>query len=261
MWRRLFLSERSILVAVSLNALVIFVLSFPSYSDNFWLRLLDELFILFFVVEVILKMRYLSVRTYFSNPWNRFDFTVVVASLPSLLVTVLPIPNTSIAIIFRLFRLVRMVRLLRFVPNIDHLAKGLARAFRSSIFVFLSLLGLNIFLSLFTCHIYHEVVPEYFGDPLISSYTIFQLFTVEGWNDIPALIAQRSDPLYAGLTRFYFVIVVLLGGIFGMSLANAVFVDEMTIDNNMALEKKIDNLNNTVTELKKMLEKGNKLDE
>lgn len=261
MLRQLFLSERSVLTAVALNAFVIFLLSFPSYSDNFWLRLLDQLFILFFVAEIIVKMRYLSVRSYFDNPWNRFDFTVVVASLPSLLITVLPIPNTSIAIIFRLFRLVRMVRLLRFVPNIDHLAKGLARAFRSSIFVFLSLLGLNVFLSLFTCHIYHEIAPEYFGDPLISAYTIFQLFTVEGWNDIPALIAQRSTPLYAGLTRFYFVIVVLLGGIFGMSLANAVFVDEMTLDNNRDLEKKIDELNNTVTNIQKLLEKENKSEE
>lgn len=260
MLRRLFLSERSILVAVALNALVIFWLSFPQYSDVFWLRLLDELFILFFVVEVIVKMRYLSVRSYFANPWNRFDFLIVVASLPSLLVTILPLPNTSIAIIFRLFRLVRMVRLLRFVPNIDHLAKGLARAFRSSIFVFLSLLGLNVFLSLFTCHLYHEIAPEYFGDPLISSYTIFQLFTIEGWNDIPAVIAERTTPLHAGLTRFYFVIVVILGGIFGMSLANAVFVDEMTIDNNDALEKKIDELTIHVTKLQEMLENKEKLE-
>ncbi len=89
---------------------------------------------------------------------------------------------------------------------------------------------------------------------MISSYSIFQMFTVEGWNEIPASIVENTEnPMYAGLTRFYFVLVVLFGGIFGMSLANAVFVDEMTMDNNDGLEKKVDELSAQVAELKEML--------
>ena len=107
---------------------------------------------------------------------------------------------------------------------------------------------------MFTCHLYAGVAPEYFGNPLISSYTIFQLFTMEGWNEIPAIIATRSaTPLLAGLTRFYFVVVVLFGGVFGLSLANAIFVDEMLIDNNDELEKKIDRLQREVEELTRLL--------
>ena len=48
---------------------------------------------------------------------------------------------------------------------------------------------------------------------------------------------------------------VLIGGIFGMSLANAVFVDEMTMDNNQTLEAKIDKLQEEIAELKQLLEK------
>ena len=33
---------------------------------------------------------------------------------------------------------------------------------------------------------------------------------------------------------------VMVGGILGLSLANAVFVDEMTIDNTRELEEKVD---------------------
>ena len=40
-----------------------------------------------------------------------------------------------------------------------------------------------------------------------------------------------------------------------MSLANAVFVDEMTMDNNDELEKKIDQLQVQIGELKEMLKK------
>jgi len=56
-----------------------------------------------------------------------------------------------------------------------------------------------------------------------------------------------------GITRFYFVLVVLVGGIFGMSLANAVFVDEMTMDNTRTLEDKVDKLHREILELKEML--------
>ena len=56
-----------------------------------------------------------------------------------------------------------------------------------------------------------------------------------------------------GITRFYFGIIVLLGGVFGMSLANAVFVDEMTMDNNNQLESKIDGLEAQIRELKELL--------
>ena len=91
---------------------------------------------------------------------------------------------------------------------------------------------------------------------MISSYSIFQLFTVEGWNEVAQSVADRTGhPFLIGITRFYFVIIVLLGGIFGMSLANAVFVDEMTMDNNDALEAKIDNLHEEIRELKRLLSK------
>ena len=40
-----------------------------------------------------------------------------------------------------------------------------------------------------------------------------------------------------------------------MSLANAIFVDEMTMDNNQDLEKKIDDLFEELRELKNILKK------
>ena len=54
-------------------------------------------------------------------------------------------------------------------------------------------------------------------------------------------VAHSFDAI-AGATRVYFIIVVLTGGIFGMSLANAVFVDEMTSDNTQLVEEKMDML-------------------
>ena len=44
------------------------------------------------------------------------------------------------------------------------------------------------------------------------------------------------------LVRGYFVLAVLVGGILGLSLTNAVFVDEMTADNNDRLEQMVSDL-------------------
>ena len=47
-----------------------------------------------------------------------------------------------------------------------------------------------------------------------------------------------------------FVLAVLIGGILGLSLANAVFVDEMMMDNTEVLERKIDALTEEVRRLR-----------
>jgi voltage-gated sodium channel len=265
MLKRFFLSERNIMMAILLNAIVIFILYFPGNRENKLLETIDRFFIYFFVLEAMVKIYVLGRRQYFSQGWNRFDFIIIMGSLPSILVDFFPIPNTSILIILRIFRLVRLVRFIRFVPHLDKILAGLGRAVKASFFVLLVLAFLNLLLALFTCHFYADIAPDYFGDPLISSFSIFQMFTVEGWNDIPAEIAANlkangspqgsifSPEIIIGVTRFYFVIVVLVGGVFGLSLANAVFVDEMTMDNTDAIEAKIDSLRQELVELKELL--------
>ena len=244
------------LAAIIVNSLIIFALYFPELENVRWLINLDHFFIALFIVEAIVKIRTYGWKGYWSSKWNRFDLTIVIGSLPTLLTDLLPVPDTSLLIVLRLFRLLRLVRFLRFVPNMGKVLNGLGRALKASIFVVLALFFLNILLALITCQFYGQIAPEYFGNPLISSYSIFQLFTVEGWNEVAHEVAARTGhPFLIGVTRFYFVIIVLLGGIFGMSLANAVFVDEMTMDNNEVLEEKIDNLQEEIRELKRLLSK------
>ncbi len=255
MVRRFFLNEMNMMAAIALNAVIIFLLYFPSLEDNTFLALLEESFILLYLVEAVVKIRALGSRAYFSDSWNRFDFFIVAASLPSLFLHLLPIPDTSMVVLLRLFRLVRLIRFLRFVPHVAKILEGLGRALKASLFVLLALFFLNFVLALFTCHFFRDVVPEYFGNPLLASYSIFQMFTIEGWNEIPLAIASNTDSTWlAAFARVYFIAIVLLGGIFGMSLANAIFVDEMTVDNNRGLERQVEDLHREILELKKLVE-------
>lgn len=257
MLKRLFLSERAMLTAIIINAVVIFALYFPEFRGNWWLLAIDHAFILFFLAEVIVKLVVLKPKEYFSAAWNRFDFLIVLGSLPVFLEGVFDIPDAAgLLILLRLFRLIRLVRFLRFIPNIEQVMAGLGRAMKASVFVLAVLVFLNFMLAIITCHFYADMAPQYFGNPLVSIYSIFQLFTLEGWNEIPAAIVSTTDsPMTIGMTRFYFSIVVVLGGIFGMSLANAVFIDEMMMDNNKELEDKVDALTDEIRALRRDLGK------
>ena len=244
------------LTAILLNSIIIFLLYFPQIEESehglyVIFENIDHLFVVFFLLEAIIKLKALGTKQYFASRWNVFDFVIVLLSIPSLL-TFVPFfvnHNFSFLKVLRLFRMIRLIKVMSFIPRMESIMAGLGRAIKASVFVIIALVFLNFIIALFTCHFYGDILPDYFGDPLISSYYIFQMFTVEGWNEIPALVAEAANEqgiedmnmaLFAGATRFYFILVVLIGGIFGMSLANAIFVDEMTMDNNKELEDKID---------------------
>lgn len=272
MFKKFFLTEKNILWAIAINAVIIFLLYFPQIKANspdFYhlLEYLDVFLVVIFLIEAIVKLKEYGFKGYFSEGWNRFDFFIVIVSLPALLILfpsiVLP-TSTSFLKILRLGRMIRLFRLMTFIPRMNVIMEGLGRAMKASVFVMIALIFFNFIIALFTCHFYGHRVPELFGDPLITMYYIFQMFTVEGWNEIPATVAEAftadgSEPamfsaaVMAGMTRFYFIIVVTLGGIFGMSLANAVFVDEMTSDNNNAVEDKLDALQQQLDEMKQLL--------
>lgn len=257
--RKFFFSEKNMMIAIGINAIVIFCLSFPQLSDSLFWVMLDDIFIVFFLAEAIVKISTLKFKHYWKDRWNKFDFIVAIGSLPLLFPSLLQLMakqgiDPFIIIMLRLFRLLRLVKFFWFVPNLAHLLRGLSRAFKASIFVLIILLFFNFILSILTTHLYGKIAPDLFGNPLHSFYTIFQLFTLEGWNEIPQTIAEASDnETTIFFTRMYFAFIVLIGGIFGMSLANAIFVDEMTLDNNEAVEKKLDNLESQIKELKAML--------
>jgi voltage-gated sodium channel len=268
MWRRLlqqvFCNEWTVIAAIVFNAIIVTWLYFPGYRHDPILMSLDKLFTVFFTIEAVVKIRILGSRHYFSSAFHRFDFLLILAGVPSLLVGVVDLPDTSFLLLLRVLRLLRLLRFLQFVPHIDRLLSGSVRAIKSSLLVLILLAFCNFVLAIFTCHFYGDLAPEFFGDPLLAMFSIFQMFTVEGWNEIPAEIAAQmkednqtwtvfNSYTLIAITRFYFGSIVLFGGIFGLSLANAVFVDEMTMDNNDTIDHKIDDLQNQLRQVQQQL--------
>jgi voltage-gated sodium channel len=235
--------ERTVMAAIAVNALLLMVSGFHEQDSLAAdLRRFDYLFVVYFSFEVTRNVVRQGPRTFFGSGMNPFDFVVVLASLPILLEHWLPVAGTEFVLVARSIRLLRLVRSFRLVPNFEPLWAGVKRALRASLGVFAALLVFIVIVGMFAHALFGEAVPDYFGNPAISMYSVFQLITLEGWNDIADAVAAHSGPGMAVAARVFFALTVVIGGILGLSLANAIFVDEMVIDNQSGMEAKIERL-------------------
>lgn len=249
-------SERVVVPVIVLNAVSLFVAALADEGTTLERMALhvDYACVVFFLFEALLKIRAAGWRGYLASGWNRFDLLLVLASSPVLVTPAVEFQYFGVILVLRLGRLFRLFRLLRFVPNRDHLMLGVRRSLKASVGVVLALALLNFILALGATFLFGRFAPEHFGNPVLAMYTMFRVFTIEGWSSIPDLVVQRaSNPVWGVLARVYFASSVLVGGVVGLSLANAVFVDEMTSDNNAGLEAKVDALRAELADLRRAL--------
>jgi voltage-gated sodium channel len=245
-WIEWLLAEPVVLTLIAINGAAVFLDAFPTVHAQhgptlFWI---DYACLLYFVFEMGARMvRRGGFRGYWRfSGWNRFDFVIVAISLPTLLAPAVPMLDEFA--VLSAGRVLRFARLLRFVPNALELWAGLKRALKASVAVFCVLALMNLLFALGAMALFGDVAPQYFGDPGRAMYTLFKVFTIEGWYEVPDAIAEDvaasgrllSGAWWVGAVRAYFVIAVLCGGLLGLSLANAVFVDEMTADNTRRVE-------------------------
>jgi voltage-gated sodium channel len=241
------IAEPVVVASILLGTIAMLAFGFTdpgTQAHDIWLAV-DVLVVLYFIVEQCLKMR-VGREQYWATRWNRFDLLVTVLSLP---VLVAPFAETDAFVgvpVLRLARLFRLFRLLRFVPDHAHLASGVKRAVRASVGVFLGIAIINFIFAMGGQILFGHLAPELFGDPARACYSMFRIFTIEGWHDIPETIAKNSSETWAVVARVYFGVAVLVGGILGLSLGNAVFVDQMMADNNDEVERDVVQMTNEV---------------
>jgi voltage-gated sodium channel len=253
---RWLVSEPMVIASIALGTIAMFALGFTDPSTrahDIWLAL-DVLVVGYFVGEQLLKMRVHGRAAYWATRWNRFDLLVTILSLPVLLT---PFAETDAFVgvpVLRLARLFRLFRLLRFVPDHGHLAAGIKRAVRASVGVFLGIAIINFIFAMGAQILFGHAAPELFGDPARACYSMFRIFTIEGWHEIPDAIARNTSETWAVVARVYFGVAVLVGGILGLSLGNAVFVDQMMADNNDEVERDVHDMTHEVRLLRQEIQ-------
>ena len=252
LFKGIFFNDKFILAVILLNSYIIYMQ--VSGYESFTISLLDALCTLIFLVEMIIKHMEYGFKGYWKNGWNRLDGILVILSLPSLVELFIPLEmfNLSFLLIFRLLRVLRFFRVLHFFPNFSKMVQGFKVALRESYAILLSFFVIIVIFGLLNCSLFQTADPEHFQTPLRSIYAVFQICTVEGWYEIPDTIATYygSASIMADIVRIYFCLILILGGIIGMSFINSIFVDAMVADNNddvkaqlHEMEQKMDNNN------------------
>ena len=237
-----------------INTGIIFVSGFfPEQGGA--LLVIDCLFTMLFLIEAVIKIHVRGFSRYWTDGWNRFDFILVLLALPSIInLFADTLPSTNILLSLRTMRAFKSFRMLKFIPNIDSLLNGVKLAFKASYIVVIGLIVLLIVFSIITTFIFGSVAPQYFGNPALSVYSIFRLFTIEGWYDMPEAIATNGGSTMAVLARIYFSILLFMGGIIGMSLVNSIFVDAMAADNNDEVLEKLNEIEKKLNEIKRSIQ-------
>jgi len=254
--KELFFKDEFILVLIIINAFTIFLEGFEDLPIREFILLLDHFITVLFIVEASLKIGRWGWSDYIESNWNKLDFFVVLVSLPSILLFIqhLWAPTSGepaglgFILVFRVSRIFKFFRFLKFIPDIEALLNGIQRALKSSLLILIGFFVYHFIISIVSYHLLKDLHPDYFTDPASSSYEIFKVFTVEGWYEVPDEIADGGKVNRWGVfcIRVYFAVILMTGGIFGLSLVNSIFVDSMVSDNNDDLEAKVEKLNKKV---------------
>jgi len=250
--KKIFLNDKIILMLILLNAIIIFISGFAFQETTLYsLAIIDNFITILFIIESVIKIREFGFNKYFGSNWNKLDFILIVLSIPALVLFLLQIDSTNISFILasRVMRVFKSFRFFKFIPGIDGLIKGVQRALKASIVVMFGLIIYIFLIGILSFYLFRGSAPEYFANPMTSLFTIFRMFTIEGWYEIPELITQNYSSLQSFVIYIFFIFVLLSGGIFGLSLVNSIFVDAMVSDNNDELELKIDKLDKKISEL------------
>lgn len=152
---------------------------------------------------------------YFRDPWNVFDFIVVVACL-------LPMQSQSVMVL-RIVRLLRVLRLMRALPRLRMIIHGMIKSLDSLAYIGVLLFGYFYVFAIIGNTFFAEASPESFGRLHSSMLTLFQVITLENWPDV--MNPVRAVHPVGGVA--YFVLFILMGTMVIMNLFIGVIVGSM----------------------------------
>jgi voltage-gated sodium channel len=172
----------------------------------------DRAILAVFVAEIGLRIAVWRSR-FFRDPWSVFDFIVVSIAL---------IPATGPLSVLRALRVLRVLRLISMVPSMRRVAGGLLAAIPGlgSVIGIISVI-LYVFAVIAT-KLFAEHFPHWFGTLGESAYTLFQIMTLAGWEDI-----ARSVMEVYPLAWLFFVMFILVSTFTMLNLFIAVVVTSM----------------------------------
>ena len=207
--------ELTVLVVIVLNAVTLGLetTEFARTRVPDTLVLLDRVFITVFVVELALKAVAFGPRL-LRDPWYVFDFVVVAIAL---------LPATGPLAVLRTLRVLRVLRLVSSLPALRRVVNGLLASL-PGLGAIAALLVLVFYVAaVMATSLFGETFPEWFGDIGSSTYSLFQVMTLESWSMGIVRPVMEEHPL----AWAFFVPFIVVTSLTVLNLFIAVIVDSM----------------------------------
>ena len=136
------------------------------------LTLADDVIIIIFVIEMVLKL-YAYGHRFFYSAWNIFDLAIVIISL---------VPASESLSALRGLRVIRSMRVLSAIPQMRSVIRALFDALPGMGAVMLLLLIFFYIFAVMATVLYGDNFPQWFGSVGASLYSLFQIMTLESWS-------------------------------------------------------------------------------
>ena len=235
--RKPIINDRFLLILILTNTLVIFLHSFDGLKPYYYLLdILDVIFTMIFIWEIsinIFQSSGVNVAEKFKNfhidKWNKIDFYSVLLAIPS--IGVLFVEDLEIFAGFtalRSLRIFKILRVIEFIPEGKKISSKLLKALKGVFFIIVAFIIYSIIVSLISVTLFKSSGPSFFSNAFDSFFTIFKIFSGDGFSDVVAEIISNSSLEFGYFTKLYFVMIVFTGSILGLSLINSVFIDQMS---------------------------------
>ena len=158
---------------ILINAIILGMETSPSLMAAWgpWLMVADKTILTIFVLEITLRLM-AHRMSYFRDPWNVFDFSVVAIAL---------LPASGPLAVLRALRVLRVLRLITLVPSMKRVVGGLLSALPGLGSVS-AIIGLIFYVSaVIATKLLGAAFPQWFGTLGDSAFTLFQVMTLESW--------------------------------------------------------------------------------
>lgn len=211
-----------------------------------------------FVFEIVVRMLSYApnLLRFFRDPWNIFDFAIVVfALLPA---------GGQFATVARLARLMRVVRLVSIFPELRLIVGTMLRSLSSMGNVIL-LLGLVMYVyGVLGYHLFSQRDPENWGNLGLSLLTLFEILTLEGWVELQNIGMEESSWVWLFYASYVMLAVFIVVNLFIAVVINnleTVKAETRAAENvgdpNEQLLKRIEEMRANLNELELELKKAN----
>ncbi|MEA2050750.1 MAG: ion transporter [Campylobacterota bacterium] len=195
-----------------------------------WLFYSIDMFItVYFLIEIIIKISAEeNIKDFFKDGWNVFDFVIVV-------ITLIPLENSSFAAIARLMRIFRVLRLLNARPELKKIIDMLIGAIPSIVDIVILMFIIFYIYAIVGNFFFESLASGLWKDFLTSMLTLFRVLTFEDWTDV----MYEAMELYSWAWA-YFVSFVIIAAFVFFNLFVAVIIGEMEKIQNADKDEQMD---------------------